>query len=158
MNCWLVLLQVVMIWLLREEGIPNIPEGYEEYVRIYLEVVFTLTCGLDGVVELCSTLHQQGCSLMEPHGHFLVVLAFPEEFSHNSSNSLRRIFVIFWVVNFIKTSWLIRCEELISAQFRFLIPPSSSKALQGVAQTWKRQMFVPICKVKYKLKLLVEGK
>ena len=42
----------------REKGIPDIPKGYEEYVRIYQGVALIVTCGLDGVVGLCSTLHQ----------------------------------------------------------------------------------------------------
>ena len=31
-------------------------------------------CGLVGVSETCSTLHQQGCSLTVSRGHYLVVL------------------------------------------------------------------------------------
>ena len=33
-------------------------------------------CGLDGVVGLCSTLHQQGCSLTEPHERVTKALTF----------------------------------------------------------------------------------
>ena len=35
--------------------------------------------------------------------------------------------------------------------------PKSQTQLRGVEHTQKRQMFVPICKAKYKLKLLAEG-
>ena len=38
----------------------------------------------------------------------------------------------------------------------FYIPKSQTK-LRGVEHTRRRQMFVPICKAKYKLKLLPEG-
>ena len=41
--------------IIKGRRIPNIPEGYEEYVWVYLEVALTVTCGLDGVVGLCST-------------------------------------------------------------------------------------------------------
>ena len=75
-------IKMVMICLLREEGIPNILQRYEEYVTIYVAVALIVTCGLDGVVGLCSTLHQQGCSLTGPHGHFLVVLASLAKFPH----------------------------------------------------------------------------
>ena len=71
-----------MIILLKGNGIPNLPEGYKEYVWIYSEVALIVTCGLDGVVGLCSTLHQQGSSLTGPHGHSLVVHASLAEFPH----------------------------------------------------------------------------
>ena len=38
----------------------------------------------------------------------------------------------------------------------FDIPKSQTK-LRGVEHTQRRKMFVPICKAKYKLKLLAEG-
>ena len=79
----------------------------------------------------CSTLHQQGCSLTGPHDHFLIVPAFLEKFAHYFSNSLHQIFVMFWVVTFIKMSWLNRWEKIINAQFRFWYPQVSCKAARG---------------------------
>ena len=70
-----------------KEGIPDIPDGTGNMSGFWEKWLCTGKCGLDGVVGGCSTLHQQGCILTGPHDHFLVVFAFPEEFSHYSPNS-----------------------------------------------------------------------
>ena len=64
---------------LREKGTPDIPEGMSKIV-IRCGSPQGI-CGLVGVSETCSTLHQQGCILMVSQGRYPVFHASFVDFS-----------------------------------------------------------------------------
>ena len=78
---------------------------YYKLLRIclgYGKGVFSLeNVGWIGVFEECPTLHQHGCSLTVSWGHYPMVLASFEEFSHDFQMSSRQIFLMLLGVSFI---------------------------------------------------------
>ena len=80
-DSWSILLKCGNDLIIKGKKVFQIyPRDTRNMSVFYSKAALTVTCGIDGVVGLCSTLPQRECSLTGPHGHFLVVTSITSQF------------------------------------------------------------------------------